>query len=104
MARSTPNPNEPLQRATTLIGKNEQRRTSVLPIGGVTLEPTDLSDPWEIAIVSQLRHLVEGSPAAVLAMINELRVDRDEGLELAHQQIRQAAEIQSLKEQLQNER
>lgn len=104
MARSTPNPNEPLQRATTLIGKNEQRRTSVLPTGGVTLEPTDLSDPWEIATVSQLRHLVEGSPAAVLAMINELRVDRDEGLELAHQQIHQAAEIQSLKEQLQNER
>ena len=79
---------ETLQRASLLTTKNDHRRTSVLPLEAETtetLELIDLNDPWEIAIVSQLRHLVEESPAAVLAMINELRVDRDESLELAHQ-------------------
>jgi hypothetical protein len=82
------------------MSKNERRRTSVLPTEGVNLEALDLDSPWEIATVIQLHQMVKEQPAAVLAMINDLREDRDEGLELAQQQVHQGQEIQQLREQL----
>lgn len=84
---------ETLQRASLLTAKNDHRRISVLPREAETIEP---SDAWEAATIQQLQGCLKKDPVAVLTMLNELRADRDEGLELAHQQIHNLDQIEQL--------
>ena len=94
---SQPDRSETLQRASLLTTKNDHRRTSTLPPEAETIEPTSA---WEVATISQLQTCMKKDPAAVLAMLNELRADRDEGLELAHQQIHHLQRLDQLTDQL----
>ena len=53
------------------------RRKSVL----VSNEEDDAEDAWAIITTGQLQHWVKSNPVAVLTMLNELREQRDLGLE-----------------------
>lgn len=86
MARVTDNPphKEPQidadERAETLLQKNADRRTSVVSPRTVPIETTN---PWEANTVEELDAAMTEDPAAVLQMIQDLRMDHNEGITIA---------------------
>lgn len=86
MARVTDNPppkesqTDADERAETLLQKNANRRTSVVPPRTIPIETTD---PWDANTVEELGAAMTEDPAAVLRMIRDLRIDRDEGMAIA---------------------
>ena len=71
---------EQLQAFTTR--PSTQRRVSALPLNPAA-SVQDAQEVDDIVNTTQLQYWVKKNAAAVLAMIENLRTDRDEGLDLA---------------------
>lgn len=62
--------------------KDKERRTSVLPAEAAYADD-DIPDAWSIANTTQLAHWVKRYPDQVMAMLTEIRFERDQFLAVA---------------------